>query len=119
MFFIAYAFKGQVHVFAGQVKIVSHSSCRSSAILKYFCPLQTLKFLPSQPIMIIFSDIFKSFFKNLSSYYMQLTIRALYFQVIICNVPVTCKANGDRNQLGAWLYSGLKFNDTQCFFVTN
>ena len=39
MFFIVYAFKGQVHVFAGQVKIVSHSSCRTSAILKYFCPL--------------------------------------------------------------------------------
>ena len=39
MFFIAYTFKGQVHVFAGQVKIVSHSSCRTSAILKYFCPL--------------------------------------------------------------------------------
>ena len=31
--------KGQVPVFAGQVKIVSHSSCRTSAILKYFCPL--------------------------------------------------------------------------------
>ena len=28
MSFIAYTFKGQVHVFAGQVKIVSHSSCR-------------------------------------------------------------------------------------------
>ena len=39
MFFIAYAFKGQVHVFAGPVKIVSHSSCRTSAIFKYFCPL--------------------------------------------------------------------------------
>ena len=39
MFFIAYAFKGQVHVFAGRVKIVSHSSCRTSSILKYFCPL--------------------------------------------------------------------------------
>ena len=38
MFFIAYAFKGQVHVFAGQVKIESRSSCRTSAILKYFCP---------------------------------------------------------------------------------
>ena len=24
---------------AGRVKIVSHSSCRTSAILKYFCPL--------------------------------------------------------------------------------
>ena len=39
MFSIAYAFKGQVHVFAGQVKTLSHSSCRTSAILKYFCPL--------------------------------------------------------------------------------
>ena len=43
MFFIAYTFKGQVHVFAGQVKIVSHSSCRTSAILKYFCPLQFMR----------------------------------------------------------------------------
>ena len=42
MIFIAYAFKGQVHVFAGQVKIVSHSSCRTSAILKYVCPLTTM-----------------------------------------------------------------------------
>ena len=32
-------FKGQVHVIAGRVKIVSYSSCRTSAILKYFCPL--------------------------------------------------------------------------------
>ena len=39
MFFIAYAFKGQVHVFAGQVNIVSHSSCRTSTILKHFSPL--------------------------------------------------------------------------------
>ena len=33
------AFKGQVHVFAGRVKIVSHLSCKTSGILKYFCPL--------------------------------------------------------------------------------
>ena len=39
MFFIAYAFKGQVHVFAGRVKIVSHSSCRTSAVFRYFCAL--------------------------------------------------------------------------------
>ena len=41
MFFIAYTFKGQVHdiVFAGQVKIVSQSSCKTSTLLKYFCPL--------------------------------------------------------------------------------
>ena len=45
MFFITYAFKGQVHVFAGRVKIVSHSSCRTSTILKYFCPLDSFKFL--------------------------------------------------------------------------
>ena len=39
MFIIAYAFTGQVHVFLGRVKIVSHSSCRTSAILKYFLPV--------------------------------------------------------------------------------
>ena len=39
MFFIAYTFKGQEHVFAGRVKIVSQSSFRTSTILKYFCPL--------------------------------------------------------------------------------
>ena len=30
MLFIAYTFKGHMHVFARQVKIVSHSSCRTS-----------------------------------------------------------------------------------------
>ena len=39
MFFIAYAFKGQMQVFAGLVKIVSDSSHRTSVILKYFCTL--------------------------------------------------------------------------------
>ena len=43
MFLIAYAFKGQVHVYAGRVKIVSHLSCRTSAILKYFCPLPRIQ----------------------------------------------------------------------------
>ena len=43
MFFTAYAFKGQVHEFAGQVKTVSHSSCRTGAILKYFCSLLYFK----------------------------------------------------------------------------
>ena len=38
MFFIAYAFKGHVHAFAGRVKVVSHLSCRTSAIFKYFVP---------------------------------------------------------------------------------
>ena len=38
MIFIVHvnAFKGQVHMFAGRVKIVSHSSCRTRAILKIF-----------------------------------------------------------------------------------
>ena len=40
MFFIAYAFKGHVHVFAGREKVVSHSSCSTSAIFKYFSPLR-------------------------------------------------------------------------------
>ena len=39
MFFIAYTFKGQVHVFAGRVNIVSDLSCRTSVILNFFCPL--------------------------------------------------------------------------------
>ena len=42
MFFIAYAFKGHVHAFAGRVKVESHSSCRTSAIFKYFCPLHCI-----------------------------------------------------------------------------
>ena len=32
MFFIAYTFKGQVHVFAGRTKNVSFLSCRTSAL---------------------------------------------------------------------------------------
>ena len=39
MLFNADAFKGHMHVFAGRVKVVSHSFCRTSAIFKYFCPL--------------------------------------------------------------------------------
>ena len=39
MLLIAYAFKGQVQVFAGRVKIVRHLSRRTCAISKYFCPL--------------------------------------------------------------------------------
>ena len=40
---IAYTFKGQVHVFAGGVKIVSHSFCRTSAIFKYVCTLPNIR----------------------------------------------------------------------------
>ena len=38
MFLIAYAFKGQVYVSAGRVIILSHWSCRTSAILNIFVP---------------------------------------------------------------------------------
>ena len=37
-------------------------------------------------------------------------IKWLYYSNIlslVCNVPVSCKTNADRNQLGAWLDSGL------------
>ena len=34
-------------------------------------------------------------------------IRSLYRHVV-CDVPVSCKANGDRNQLWAWLDSDPK-----------
>ena len=36
IFFIAHAFKGHMHVFAGQVKIVSHSSCRTNCNIEIF-----------------------------------------------------------------------------------
>ena len=32
-------------------------------------------------------------------------IRSLFLHMV-CNVPVSCKANEDRNHLGAWLDSG-------------
>ena len=61
MFFIAYTVKGQVHVFAGQDKILSHSSCRTSALLKYFCPLVVIliKQLIQKPLYRVF---FTSYF---------------------------------------------------------
>ena len=55
MFFIAYAFKGQVHVFAGRVKIISHSSCRTSTILKYKNRDEILDFLPFTVISLLSS----------------------------------------------------------------
>ena len=56
MFFIVYAFKGQVDVFAGRVKIASHFSCRTSAILKYFCPLYVQKFAYIINLLYFFFD---------------------------------------------------------------
>ena len=38
MFFIAYTFKGQVHVFAGRVKVVSHSSSGQVQYLNILSP---------------------------------------------------------------------------------
>ena len=48
-------FKGQVLVFAVRVKIVSHSSCWTSAIFKYFCHLQQIRF--SGPYLLCCSGI--------------------------------------------------------------
>ena len=53
MFFITYAFKGQVHKFAVRVKIVSHSSCRTSAIFKYFCTLLCILMVSSYQFDIL------------------------------------------------------------------
>ena len=63
------AFEGQVHVFAGRVKIVSLSSCRTGAILKYFCPLmnhpkfiisnQTDKSIRKQKVKALITDPMK------------------------------------------------------------
>ena len=38
------------------------------------------------------------------------TIQQLGHSIVhmVCNVPVSCKANRVGNQLGAWLYSDLK-----------
>ena len=36
-------------------------------------------------------------------------VRSLY-RHLVCNVPVSCKANGDRNQLWAWLDCDPKSN---------
>ena len=65
-FFIAYAFKGQVHVFAGRVKIASHSSCRTSLILKYFCPLNSSKlciyrvsYMSDRVLLILLNKLWK------------------------------------------------------------
>ena len=76
MFFIAYAFKGQVHVFAGRMNIVSHSSCRTSAILKYFCPL--IRETASNPPPLSMDQIcFASFVGH------PLTISAILFLILI------------------------------------
>ena len=45
------------------------------------------------------------------TFYKNIAIRSLYRHVV-CNVPVSCKAYGDMNQLWAWLM------DSKCKFVT-
>ena len=64
MFFIAYPLKGQVRVFAGRVKIVSHSSCRTSAILKYFCPLHDYLLINTVVFRGIFLPTIYDFFMH-------------------------------------------------------
>ena len=70
MFFIAYSIKGQVHVFAGRVKIVSHSSCRTSAIFKYFCPLELQNYTKTGVKRIINSFIFQNNFQFLPLHFL-------------------------------------------------
>ena len=64
MFFIAYAFKGQVHVFAGLDKIVSYSSYRSKQTLpqKMYCLSENL-FI----IKFFSNSVNKPFFKIIES----------------------------------------------------
>ena len=40
--------------------------------------------------------------------YHWLALQILYSYTHVCDVPVSCKANGDRNQLWAWLDSDPK-----------
>ena len=40
--------------------------------------------------------------------YRYYTANRLLNRHVVCDVPVSCKANGDRNQLWAWLDSDLK-----------
>ena len=55
MFFIAYAFEGQVHVFAGWVKIVSHSSCGTVYNIEIFLsPATICRYDVALPIMYIY-----------------------------------------------------------------
>ena len=58
MFFIAYTFNGQVPVFAGRVKIVSLSSCRTSNnnILYFFCPLLHVPYI-AQIILLCLTKV--------------------------------------------------------------
>ena len=51
MFFIAYPLKGQVHVFAGLVELLSYLSCSTSAMLKYFCPLIRFIIIKEDPCL--------------------------------------------------------------------
>ena len=60
-FFIEYTFKGQVHVFVGRVKIVRHSSSRTSAILKYICTLSGTIFYLLMSYLICIYPVYKAF----------------------------------------------------------
>ena len=84
------AIKGQVHVSAGRVKIASHSSCRTSAILKYFCPLGQSFSLTEiyfghfvQAVQILFGhlEFFRAFFQTLiTNYYDWFALVKKYFR---------------------------------------
>ena len=100
--FIVHAFKRLVHVFAGQVKIVSHSSCRTSTILKYFCPLLDLFFanwldLNLNAFFFYFSQVllFQEFFLQCQCHQDPTVIQVCYLLYNLCrylifhNVPLS------------------------------
>ena len=87
MFFIAYPFKGQVHVFAVRVKIVSHLSCRTSAIFKYFCPLLLFNSKYHKFLISVIKSYLLKFQYGLDQYTSQMHEQKAYLQSVImfCN----------------------------------
>ena len=88
MFCIAYTFKGQVHVFSGRVKIVSHRSYRTSVILKYFCPLHMR--LLSLCILVDFPIQIQSIKMGLSIKYFKES-QVVFSQLSYISVPDDCR----------------------------
>ena len=87
----------------------SSSRCHGAVCslwLWYFLIILTYHFW--KPIVVyLFEWPLKTGFTVITDLYYS-TIRSLYRHVV-CNVPVSCKVNGDRNQLEAWLDSDLIF----------
>ena len=90
MFFIAYTFKGKVHVFTEWVKIVSHSSCRTCAIFKIFlspCNYPLWTFLSTSHCVLCQQPANVSFFIN-----QLLHPLSSINNCILCHQPVTASS---------------------------